>query len=109
MIIIIAIILGFIGGYFVPYSMPSDITNYIAIAILACFDTLFGGIYADLMQKFDTKLYISGFFLNSFLACVIIFIGNIIGVDLSVAAIVVFGSRLFNNFSKIRQKLLHKD
>lgn len=104
----ISICIGFIIGLNIPFTISDAHTQYVAIAILACFDTIFGGIYAELMKKFDLKVFLSGFFLNSTLACLIIFIGDSLGVDLSVATVVVFATRLFNNFSKIRQKLLQK-
>ena len=107
-VIIIGIVLGRIIGIIYPYTIPSAYTTYVAIGILACFDTIFGGLYAEISKEFNIKIFITGFFSNAVLACVIIWIGQILGVDLSIAAIVVFGTRLFNNFSKIRQKLLQK-
>ena len=105
-VVIISIIVGCGIGLFVPCTISSELTQYVAIGILACFDTVFGGIYAEISKKFDIKIFITGFFSNGILACAIIWLGNILGVDLSIAAIVVFGARLFDNFSKIRQKLL---
>ncbi|MFI3227266.1 MAG: small basic family protein [Clostridia bacterium] len=107
-IIIIGIVLGCAIGLILPVTIPTEMTQYIAIAILASFDTIFGGILCDIEDNFDLKMFIVGFFANVILASFIIWIGNILGVSLSVAVSVVLGMRLFNNFSKIRQILLQK-
>jgi small basic protein len=46
-------------------------------------------------------------FLTVILAAILVFIGELLSLDLYIAAIVVFGSRLFNNFAKIRRILLN--
>jgi hypothetical protein len=48
----------------------------VAVAILAALDSVFGGINAKLHNRFDVKLFISGFFGNAFLAAALTFIGR---------------------------------
>lgn len=108
LVICISIAIGSVIGYYLPITIASHLTQYVAIAILASLDTIFGGILSDMEKNFDIKMFIVGFFTNSILASIIIWIGNILGMSLSVAVSVVFGMRLFNNFSKIRQILLQK-
>ena len=105
-IIFIGVFIGIIFGVILPITIPSSLTQYVAIGLLASFDTIFGGLCADMDNKFEINVFLSGFFTNAILACFIIFIGNTLGIDLVIAVIVVFGTRLFNNFSKMRQKLL---
>lgn len=107
-LIIIAIVIGTGVGLLVPYTIPNEYVEYVAIALLGCFDTIFGGIYADFDRNFKLNLFLLGFFLNSVLACGIVLIGNLLGLELVLAMIVVYGTKIFNNFSKIRQKLLQK-
>ena len=57
MIPIIGLILGIIIGIFVPYNIPSQYSNYVAVAILAAVDSVFGGIAASLQGKFNMKRY----------------------------------------------------
>lgn len=108
MIPIIGLSIGIIIGIFVPYHIPSQYSSYVAIAILAAFDSVFGGIAATINKKFDLNIFITGFFGNALLAATLTYIGERLGVNIHLAAIVVFGTRLFQNFAIIRRFLLNK-
>ena len=43
-------------------------SSYLAIAVIAALDTVFGGIASVVNKKFDIKIFISGFFGNAILA-----------------------------------------
>ena len=79
-----------------------------AVAILAALDSVFGGIAAMMQQKFDMKIFISGFFGNAFLAAILAYIGDQLGLQLYLAAIFAFGNRIFLNFAVIRRYMLNK-
>jgi len=53
-------------------------------------------------------VFSSGFFFNTLLAAGLAFLGERIGVDLYLAAVIVFGTRLFNNLATIRRILLNR-
>ena len=106
--IIFGIIAGFAAGLLIPYNIPAAYTSYMGMALLAALDTIFGGIAAEMRGKFDTRIFVSGFFANAILAGLLTFLGKRLGIDISLAVIVVFGTRLFNNFSFMRQHLLQK-
>ena len=108
MILIIAVLIGVAAALLVPYGLSSDQMIYIAVGIIAALDTVFGGTRARLAGKFNIYVFISGFFANSALAILLTYIGNKLGVNLSLAAVVVFGVRIFNNFSDIRHILLDR-
>lgn len=105
-IIIIATIIGLAVGFFVPYSISTTFTPFVAMGLLAAMDTIFGGASAEISGKFNTKIFISGFFSNTVLAVALSLFGKKLGIDISLAVIVVFGTRLSNNFSFIRQQML---
>lgn len=107
-IVIVCLIAGVLAALYMPYNIPSDITKYVAIAILAGIDSIFGGIVANMNHNFKLKIFLSGFFGNAILAALITYMGTLLNVDLSIAAIVVFGTRLFQNFAMIRRMLLNK-
>ena len=88
--------------------IPYGYSGYVAMAILACLDSVLGGIYAIVQKQFDLKVFASGFFCNGILAVGLVWLGNQLNMSLSIAAVVVFGSRIFNNFSQIRRFLLNK-
>ena len=106
--IFIGILAGLAAGLVVPYSFPAAYTSYVAMGLLAALDTIFGGVAAEMKGKFDTAIFVSGFFGNAALAMGLTFLGKRLGIDICLAVIVVFGTRLFNNFSFMRQHLLQK-
>lgn len=105
---LIGILIGAIIGFVLPYTYNASYSLYISVAILACLDSVFGGIRANLEQKFDIRMFVSGFFGNAIIAAFLAYLGDKLGVPLYYAAIVVFGGRLFENFAKIRRNLLVK-
>lgn len=106
---LIGILIGGVIGFLLPYTYNTAYSLYITIAILACLDSVFGGVRANLQKKFDIKIFISGFFGNAILAAFLAYIGDRLGVPLYYAAIFTFGGRLFDNFAAIRRLLLFKD
>ena len=62
--IFIAIILGCIVGALIGVNMPMisySYSGYLAIAIIAALDSVFGGIASTLKKNFDLKIFVSGF------------------------------------------------
>lgn len=107
-IIIFGIILGIVLGFLIPYTYNPIYSLYVSISILACLDSIVGGIRAILEKNFDSTIFISGFFVNALLAAFLAFLGDKLGVPLYYAAIVTFGGRVFDNFGKIRRVLINK-
>lgn len=105
---LIGIILGVLIGVYLPITYSASYSLYISVAILACLDSVFGGIRATLEKKFNTEIFISGFFGNAILAAFLAYVGDRLGVPLYYAAIFAFGGRLFQNFAIIRRLLFRK-
>lgn len=108
MLPIIGLIAGILIGTFIPYNISTQYSTYVAVAILAALDSVFGGIVAVLQKKFDMKVFLSGFFGNALLAAGLAYIGDRLGIQIYLAAIFAFGNRLFLNFAIIRRFLLNK-
>lgn len=109
--IILAIIIGCLIGVILGVNAPAIsyiYSDYLAIAIIAALDSVFGGITATLKDKFDFKVFVSGFFGNAILSMLLIFLGKKLNVDIYLAAIVVFVGRMFNNLTIIRRFYLEK-
>lgn len=109
LIALIGLLVGIAVGIFSGVVFPPGFSLYVAMGILACMDSLLGGIYANMREDFRWKVFVTGFVTNAFLAIVLIWLGNQLSIDLSIAAIVVYGSRMFNNCSNIRHLFLHKN
>jgi len=100
-ILIVVVALGFLFGY--SLEIPYTFTEYIAVAILAFLDSIFGGVASNMQSKFDFVIFISGFFLNAIIAMFLVYLGQKLNVDIYLAAVIVFSTRLFTNFSIIRR------
>ncbi len=106
---IAGIAVGVVIGFLCPFTLPAWASSYVAVAILACADTVLGGFVAIMGRKFNREIFISGFFINAILAVAIVWLGEQLNIELVIAAIVVFGSRIFQNFAYIRRFLLNKN
>mgnify|MGYP000723133416 FL=1 len=105
--IIIGCILGAVIGMYAPI-IPYTYSGYLAIGIMAALDTVFGGITSIIKKNFDMKIFVSGFFGNAILAIVLTYLGEKLNVDIYLAAIFVFVSRMFNNLGFIRRYYIEK-
>ncbi|MEN6415211.1 MAG: small basic family protein [Armatimonadota bacterium] len=99
---LVGLALGFLV-YWLPIRVPSDYAAYLSLATLAGLDSIFGGIRAGIEGKFHDDIFISGFVVNTILAAMLAYLGDQIGLDLFLAAVVVLGWRVFLNLSLIRR------
>ena len=109
--VLIAIILGCVIGAIIGINAPMisyTYSSYLAIAVIAALDTVFGGIASVVNKKFDIKIFISGFFGNAILAILLTMLGEKLNVDIYLAAIVVFVWRMFINLAIIRRYYVEK-
>ena len=107
LIMIIACILGVVVGLNAPM-ISYTYSSYLAIAIIASLDSVFGGVASVINKKFDMKIFISGFFGNAILAILLTMLGEKLNIDIYLAAIVVFVGRMFNNLGIIRRYYVEK-
>ena len=105
--IIIGCIIGAIIGLNSPI-IPYTYSSYLAIAIIAALDTVFGGIASVIKGNFDLKIFLTGFFGNAILSILLTYLGNRLNVDIYLAAIIVFVERMFRNLAIIRRYYVEK-
>jgi small basic protein len=101
-------LLGIVLGLNLQYDIPIAYVKYTSIAILAALDAIFGGVRAQLGQKFLFSKFMTSFFTNTALAAMLAYLGDIVGVDIYMGAVVTFSIRLFQNLSLIREELLER-
>ncbi len=109
--IFIAILIGCILGAILGLNAPMisyTYSSYLAIAIIAALDSVFGGIASVIKKNFDLKIFVSGFFGNAILAILLTILGQKLNVDIYLAAIVVFVWRMFMNLGAIRRYYVEK-
>ena len=108
--IIIAIVIGCIIGALIGMNapmIPYTYSTFLAIAVVAALDSVFGGITSVLKKNFDLTIFISGFFCNSILSIALTYLGQKLNLDIYLAAI---GSICRKNVYKFdnNKKVLHR-
>ena len=109
--IFIAILIGCILGALIGMNVPMisyTYSSYLAIAIIAALDSVFGGITSVINKNFDLKIFVTGFFGNAILAILLTILGQKLNVDIYLAAIVVFVRIMFVNLAIIRRYYVDK-
>ncbi len=107
----ISILVGCLLGAIIGINAPTisyTYSKYLAIAVVAALDSVFGGISSLMNKKFDIKIFISGFFGNAILAILLTILGQKLNVDIYLAAIIVFVWRMFMNLGTIRRYYVEK-
>lgn len=102
----LGIIAGGLLGSLLSISISVTYAKYLSVAILAAADSLLGGIKGIMENKFDSTLMLSGFFTNALVAAGLALLGDKLGVDLYMVAVLAFGLRIFDNLGTIRRDLL---
>ena len=108
MIAFIGLLLGVLLGLIFDVNIPEKFSPYMSVAILACLDSVFGAFRATLNKNFKPDIFISGFFGNALLAAALAYLGDKLGIPIYIAAVIVFGGRIFDNFAIIRRLIIEK-
>ncbi|NLN20886.1 MAG: small basic family protein [Syntrophomonadaceae bacterium] len=104
----LGLLIGLLIGTVLNIPIPGVLAKYLSIAVLAALDSAFGGIKSIFEEKFNATILLTGFFANTLMAALLAYLGDQLGVDLYLAAVIAFGVRLFQNLAIIRRELLDK-
>jgi small basic protein len=91
---VVGLVAGFALIFGSQFEIPVHYGSYVALATLAGLDSVFGGIRAGIEGKFHDDIFLSGFLVNTALAALLGWVGEQLGVDLRLAALVVLGGRV---------------
>jgi len=105
---IAGLIVGAILGWIAPFHIPISYANYTSVAVLAALDAVFDGSRAALERIFDLSNFVIGFFSNVVLAVILVYVGDLIGINLYYVALIGFGLRVFINVGAIRKIIMTK-
>ncbi len=108
MIPLIGLIIGLIIGLLWNVNIPAAYSSYVAVGILAVLDSVIGALTANLQNRFNIRLFITGFLGNTAIAVALAALGDQLNLQLSLAAVFAFGNRIFINFSTIRRLMLER-
>ena len=106
MLELIGLLVGMAAGLLFPWSIPSQWSLYVAAGLLAALDSALGGFRSRLKGEFKLEIFLSGTLGNAGIAAFLTWLGQRLGLPLYLAAVVVFGTRMFQNFAEIRRELL---
>jgi small basic protein len=105
--LIAGLLAGILVGLNMPWKVPAILARYLAVALLAGVDTSMGGLRSSLEGEFNVVIFGTGFVGNVILAGVFVYIGDVLGIELYLAAVVALGVRIFNNLGVIRRHLVN--
>ena len=105
-IVIVSVLLGLVIGYSSPLVIPVAYSKIFSVALVAALDAAFGGLRAVVSERFDKRVFVTGFFSNTLLAAALVFIGDRLGIDLYYVALLAFGFRMFKNLAMLRRYFL---
>ena len=100
---LLGLLLGLIVGLLWNVTIPAAFSSYVAVGILAVLDSVIGAATANLQGRCNIRLVITGFLGNTAIAVALAALGDQLTLQLSLAAVFAFGSRIFINFSAIRR------
>lgn len=103
---VIGLIVGVVLGFLFSVEIPLGYVKYTAIAILAAIDTILGGLRAQVEDRFDLSIFLSGFVINAAFAALLAGIGDLLGLDIYLGAVIAFSIRIFDNVGFIRRDVL---
>lgn len=105
----LGLLIGILIGLTFSVSIPADYARYTAIAILAALDSILGAARAELEDEYNSQIFLSGLISNMLLAGLLTYVGDRLGVQLNLAAVVGFGVRVFTNLARIRRLLFFRE
>ena len=106
MLELIGLFIGLAIGLLSPWTIPAQWSLYAACGLLAALDSALGGFRARVKGEFKLGVFLSGTIGNAVIAVFLAWMGQKLGLPLYLAAVVVFGTRMFQNFAEIRRELL---
>ncbi len=98
--------LGVLLGLLLKVNVSFEFARYSAVAIVAALDSVLGAVRAELDGVYDNRIFVSGFITNAVVAVLLTYLGDRLGLDLYLVALVTFGPRIFQNLALIRRHFL---
>lgn len=106
---LLGIALGVMLGFIYSVEIPAEFARYSAVIILGMADAIFGAYRAEVNRDdFNTGIFLSGVAFNILLAVGITALGDKLGLDLYLAATIVFTFRIFSNLGIIRRAMMNR-
>jgi small basic protein len=107
MIAIIGLIVGIVLGVIVSPDVPGWLDAYLPVAVIAGLDAVSGAVRSMIEGNFSDKVFVVSFLGNVIVACVLVWLGDQLGVgaQMTTGVVVVLAMRIFANAAAIRRKV----
>lgn len=105
---VFALIVGILLGYITYFPIEGLVGTYLGMGVIAGLDSVFGGWRSALEGKFQNDVFVTGFVSNVLISCLLAFVGDRLGLDVYLAAVLVMCWRMFTNLSMIRRHALNR-
>lgn len=107
MIAIIGLVIGVILGIVFSPELPNWMDAYLPVAVIAGLDAISGAVRSMIDGNFSDKVFVISFLGNVVVACVLVWIGDQLGVgaQMTTGVVVVLAMRIFANLAAIRRKV----
>ena len=102
------IVIGFAAGWYFPLYLPFEYARLLSVSLMAALDTVFGGMRSSMEGKYDNTVFIIRLFYQCCFGSVFVLFRYLLGIDLYLVGILIFGMRIFNNLAAIRHLFLKK-
>ena len=99
--IMLGLLTGIILGMIIPFNLLLLNEKALLLLILVGIDVIFSGVNAKLLKQFEYLLFTNEFILNSILSVGLVYLGNIMGLDLFSAVSLVLIFKVFYNLNKL--------
>jgi small basic protein len=100
------LLVGILLGLVFQVNVSFELARYTAVGIIAALDSVLGAVRAELDGSFSERIFITGFITNALVAVLLTFVGDRLGLDLYLVALIRFGFGIFQNVALIRRHFL---
>jgi small basic protein len=100
------LLVGIVLGLVLQVNVSFELARYTAVGIIAALDSVLGAVRAELDGSFSERIFITGFITNALVAVLLTFVGDRLGLDLYLVALIRFGFGIFQNVALIRRHFL---
>ena len=105
MFALLGLVVGALIALVLRPTVPTELTRYVAMGVVAAVDASIGGIRAYVEHTFNDRVFVLSFVTNALAAAGLVWLGDQLSVDLTTAVVVVFGIRIFQNLAALRRRL----
>lgn len=110
-VVILCVIAGVLGssiGYIIPVVIPTEYNKLFSVAILAGIESVCSAIKLIIRNKFEGNIFIIDFFCKCNYCCIVVFIGDNLGLDLYYVILLALGFKLLQDLDVVKTYIFTK-